>query len=67
MKNPLALIVEDDRKLANIFSLALKHVGFQTEIVADGRDALARLARVVPGVVVLDLHLPLARRRGIGR
>ncbi len=58
MSNPLALIVEDDKDLARIFSEALLQAAFETEIIKDGQAALNRLAEVVPAVVVLDLHLP---------
>jgi CheY-like chemotaxis protein len=58
MSNPLALIIEDDENLADIFSLALRRAQFEVEIVQEGDKALARLAEVVPAVVVLDLHLP---------
>jgi len=53
-----ALIVEDDKNLVEIFSLALQGAGFETEAVRDGREALDRLADVTPTVIVLDLHLP---------
>lgn len=55
---PLALIIEDDARLAEIFSVALVNYGFATEIILDGAVALARLAAIKPTVVVLDLHLP---------
>jgi len=58
MTDPLALIIEDDAKLATIFSFALQAAEFQTEIIRDGIIASTRLAEVVPHVVVLDLHLP---------
>jgi len=58
MTNPLALIIEDDAKLANIFSLALQSANFETETISDGETALIRLAEIVPTIVVLDLHLP---------
>lgn len=56
--NPLALIIEDDPKLADIFNIALKEALYDTEVISDGRLALARLGDVVPSIVVLDLHLP---------
>lgn len=56
--NPLALIIEDDPKLADIFNIALKEALYDTEVISDGRLALAKLSDVVPSVVVLDLHLP---------
>lgn len=53
-----ALIVEDDKDLSTIFSIALQAAGFETEVVNAGDKALERLADIVPDVVVLDLHLP---------
>ncbi len=58
MTTPLVLIVEDDEKMADVFSLALQAAEFETETVQDGAAALAWLAKSVPDVVVLDLHLP---------
>jgi DNA-binding response OmpR family regulator len=58
MSQPLALIIEDEADLAEIFSQALRAAGFTTEIARDGRQALERLAGIVPDIVVLDLHLP---------
>ena len=58
MTNPLALIIEDDDQLANIFSIAFQDAAFETEIVRDGRSALERLAQTIPSIVVLDMHLP---------
>jgi two-component system cell cycle response regulator DivK len=58
MNNPLALIIEDDPKLAFVFAEALQMADFETEIVQDGQAALGRLAATTPAIVVLDLHLP---------
>ncbi|MEE9616797.1 MAG: response regulator [Anaerolineae bacterium] len=58
MSNSFALIIEDDRDAATIFSEALHAAGFETEIIRSGDTALARLAVTTPDVVVLDLHLP---------
>lgn len=54
----MVLIVEDDARLSEIFSLTLQAAGYQTECVNDGSVALARLNELVPDLVVLDLHLP---------
>lgn len=58
MNKPLALIVEDEKDLSDIFAEALQHADFATEIVRDGQLALNRLAEIVPALVLLDLHLP---------
>jgi DNA-binding response OmpR family regulator len=56
--NTLALIIEDDEDLAEIFSKALIKLGYETEKILDGQEALNRLEEVVPQLVVLDLNLP---------
>jgi DNA-binding response OmpR family regulator len=58
MGQPLALIIEDDYKTANIFADVLQLAEFETEILTDGRTALARLKTARPAMVILDLHLP---------
>lgn len=55
---PLALIIEDEIDLAEIYSKALQGGGFDTEVIQDGKAALSRLAGNAPSVIVLDLHLP---------
>ena len=55
---PMALIVEDDRDSAEIAQLRLQGVGFDTEVIRTGVDAIERLAGPVADVVVLDLYLP---------
>jgi len=57
LKN-LALVVEDDLDLSDIFSKALQTAGFEVETIRDGRTAQKRLEEIVPSLVVLDLHLP---------
>ena len=55
----LALIVEDDEDLASIFAEALRGIGYEVELVADGRAAEERLKTgIVPFLILLDMHLP---------
>ena len=55
----LALIIEDDEDLASIFAEALRGVGFEVELVADGRMAQERLNNGAPPfLILLDMHLP---------
>jgi|SRR6266498_1712943 two-component system cell cycle response regulator DivK len=57
--SPLALIIEDDEDLANIFVEAVRGVGFDVELVADGKMAEERLKNgTVPFLILLDMHLP---------
>ncbi|HEX9922297.1 MAG TPA: response regulator, partial [Anaerolineae bacterium] len=54
----LALVIEDDEKLAGIYAKMLETLNFETEIIQDGAPTLIWLAKTVPDLVVLDLHLP---------
>jgi CheY-like chemotaxis protein len=58
MGDNLALVVEDHKDISALFCKVLEEAGFQTEIIGTGDGAVARLADVVPEVVILDLHLP---------
>jgi len=58
MNKPLALIIEDEEDLAEIYSVALQGGGFETEVIRDGKAAIERLSGTPPEVVILDLHLP---------
>ncbi len=57
MDAPLAIVVEDDRDLATIFTQALRAAGYAVETVGTQAEALIRLADCAPQVVTLDLHL----------
>ena len=53
------LVVDDDRLVRQAIRWALEDEGLQVETVADGHQALKRLAQRKPALVVLDLTLPL--------
>ncbi len=52
------LIVEDEPSLSEPLSFLLKREGYETEIVDDGREALAAFDRDNADLVLLDLMLP---------
>lgn len=55
----LALIIEDDEDLADIFAEALRGIGFEVEHLADGKIAQERLRNGTPPfLILLDMHLP---------
>jgi CheY-like chemotaxis protein len=59
LMSELALIIEDDEDLANIFTEALRGVGFRVEHVADGKVAQERLKHgTTPYIILLDMHIP---------
>jgi DNA-binding response OmpR family regulator len=55
---PIALIIEDDPDLVHIFAEALEQSGFKPTTVSEGKLALELLSKMIPDIVVLDLHLP---------
>ena len=58
MSTPFALIIEDHRATALIFTTALQTAGYRTETIASGELAEQRLLEVVPDMIILDMHLP---------
>jgi len=58
MANPHALVIEDDKDIAELYGRVLESLGFETEVIRTGEAASARLTVVAPAVVLLDLHLP---------
>jgi DNA-binding response OmpR family regulator len=55
---PHVLVVEDDAHIRELIALHLGLEALETSAVADGRDALARLAGTRFDLIVLDLMLP---------
>ena len=58
MSQPLAVIIEDEFDLAEIFTSALQAAAYETETINTGDAALKRLSEIVPNLIILDLHLP---------
>src|SRR3954453_4742432 len=58
MLQPTVLIVEDDADLRGVLSRGLREEGFTVDTVGSGRDALDRVERIVPDVLVIDVGLP---------
>ena len=52
------LIVEDEPSLSEPLSFLLRREGYETEVAADGREALAAFDRDGADLVLLDLMLP---------
>src|SRR5262249_20646794 len=52
------LVVDDDAVSRHVLAQALNDVGFATTVASSGAEALACLAKRVPGIVLLDLVMP---------
>ena len=53
-----ALIVDDDRVLADVVAFTLKREGFQVLQAFDGEIALKRWQEEQPDIIILDVNLP---------
>ena len=52
------LLVDDEDNLRSMLEAALRHLGFEVESAATGREALAAAVSDPPAVIVLDVMLP---------
>jgi DNA-binding response OmpR family regulator len=52
------LVVEDDRTVGQYVLRGLTEQGFQTDLVADGNEALSAASQASYDLIVLDLRLP---------
>lgn len=52
------LVVEDERALARLIQVNLDREGFDTQLAADGKAALAAVAEARPDLIVLDVVMP---------
>jgi two-component system OmpR family response regulator len=59
-----ALIIEDDRTIADFIARGLQEAGFAVEVAGDGEQGLAAALAQEPDVAIVDLMLP--ERDGLG-
>lgn len=62
---PTVLIVDDQSYTRDMLVEVLKLEGYPTETATNGREALDKLARSGPRVVLLDLLMPVLDGRGV--
>lgn len=52
------LIVEDDNILSKAIDTALQDAGFETVLAKDGEEAVTKVKKIKPDLILLDLILP---------
>jgi two-component system response regulator TrcR len=52
------LLVDDERALTNLVTMALRYEGWDVEVAHDGREAISKFASTDPDILVLDIMLP---------
>ena len=58
-RNPLVLVIEDEKDIARFIELELAAEGYATEVAFDGVTGLSKFREVNPDLVILDLMLPV--------
>jgi DNA-binding response OmpR family regulator len=53
------LVVEDEPALLKVITLVLTDAGYRVEAAIDGLDALAKIEQEVPGLIILDMKMPV--------
>ena len=59
MRPTTILIVEDDPDVRRLYAIGLNQRGYQVKLAANGAEAVERVAREKPDVVLLDWVMPL--------
>jgi DNA-binding response OmpR family regulator len=54
----IALVVDDDRVLADLIAFTLRREGFQVIQAHDGEAALRRWQEAQPAIIILDVNMP---------
>jgi PleD family two-component response regulator len=58
MGNARLLVVEDDMDIANMLKIYFAGMKYDVDVAHRGRDALEKIKRVLPHLIVLDIMLP---------
>lgn len=58
MDAPLVLVVEDNPSVSGFIGALLEELGCRHDVETDGKQALRRIQKDKPALVVLDMRLP---------
>ncbi|MDT8900315.1 response regulator transcription factor [Anaeroselena agilis] len=59
MSSQTILVVDDDDKIREVMRSYFTKAGFQVEEAADGVEAIRKVEQVKPGVIILDIMMPV--------
>lgn len=52
------LIIEDEYQIIKLISVILSKKGFEIDYCENGRDAIAKMHKVKPDLIIMDIMLP---------
>ncbi len=55
---PVVLVVDDEPTILHIVEHVLSQAGYAIVTATEGEEALSLLNEIIPGVILLDLHMP---------
>lgn len=64
MNHGSVLIVEDEKDLRDVYSLILKHAGYEVTEAANGQEALNGMSVPPPDLILLDIFMPVLDGKG---
>ncbi len=67
MPSNTILVVEDDPLLRELVARALRDEGYTVDVAGNGIEALDAVAAAMPGLILLDLKLPVLDGWGVVR
>jgi CheY-like chemotaxis protein len=56
---PSVLVVEDDLDLLGLVEMLLQDAGYRVRTASQGQQALERVAEEMPGLILLDMRMPV--------
>ena len=59
MSGGRVLVVEDDKDLSNVYSIILKHAGYNVQQSYNGEEALEAVQTSKPDLILLDIYMPV--------
>jgi DNA-binding response OmpR family regulator len=59
VQDPVVLVVDDDRLVADTLTLIFRRAGFSAYTAYDARSALSMTGSIRPDILVSDIHMPL--------
>ncbi len=58
MRKPRILVVDDKRDLVKVIRVNLEHEGYRVETAFNGVEAMSKVTKIKPDLVILDIMLP---------
>lgn len=58
-KDTLVLIVEDEAALSEAYQLVLEQSGYKVDTAFNGKEALQKVSKTEPDIILLDLRMPV--------